>query len=275
MMDDRILSRLTMIKGVYNLWLASVANVISRRISGLSSAHVIRFVESETGELLLHGNVQSADAPLQNKQLIIVDDRLENTGSPSSPISLSGCDVELVLRSERFLWQPLDLPARAAEFLDGIVQSQIDRLTPWTSDQAAYGWNTPIPQESDRISITIAAASMDSMIPYAQAFAGYGARSTSIYTETCDDETPTLIKVLDKRTSTRLDAVGIRHTLNVVLLVMATAAIVSIGASMLVGGYMNARQEELASKIAAFRGKFSGDASSSTNCSAHVGTTQI
>ena len=48
MMNERFLSRLTMMRSVYNLWLSSVANVTSRKISGLSSVPVIRFIESET-----------------------------------------------------------------------------------------------------------------------------------------------------------------------------------------------------------------------------------
>jgi general secretion pathway protein L len=49
-------------------------------------------------------------------------------------------DIALVCDANRFLARQLSLPTGARAFLDGIVHSQIDRLTPWNADNAVFGW---------------------------------------------------------------------------------------------------------------------------------------
>ena len=81
----------------------------------------------------------------------------------------------MLLRPDRFVFKPLDLPQRAAEFLEGVVRAQIDRLTPWSADRAAFGFSPPVAAGSGRIVVTVAATAKAMLAPVMRAFTAWGA----------------------------------------------------------------------------------------------------
>lgn len=52
--------------------------------------------------------------------------------------------VVLEIPSENVVVRRIAVPAQAREFVAGIVRNQIDRLSPWHSDQAVYGFHTDV-----------------------------------------------------------------------------------------------------------------------------------
>ncbi|HEY6256120.1 MAG TPA: PilN domain-containing protein [Xanthobacteraceae bacterium] len=49
--------------------------------------------------------------------------------------------ITLELPAEEVVLQRINVPARAREFLPGIVRNQIERLSPWPADQVVYGFD--------------------------------------------------------------------------------------------------------------------------------------
>ena len=54
-----------------------------------------------------------------------------------------GSRVEALMTSGQVLFRSLDFPKQAVDFLDGMIRTQIDRLTPWTADDVVFGWSPP------------------------------------------------------------------------------------------------------------------------------------
>lgn len=182
--------------------------------------------------------------------------RVEN-GSFAAPLSarvetaLRGSRIELLVRPERFVFKPLELPSRAAEFLEGVVRSQIDRLTPWSADQAAFGSSVPADLGSGRIVVTVAATAKVMLAPIQQAFSGTGARSIVIRAAPpLASPDMAAIKITEENVTRVLDVNVVRR---VVMVTLACALLVSLAAeaaSTFIGGNLQTHQDELARQIA-------------------------
>jgi general secretion pathway protein L len=55
--------------------------------------------------------------------------------------------VVLKIPSENVVVRRIAVPVQAREFVAGIIRNQIDRLSPWRSDQATYGFETDVDAE--------------------------------------------------------------------------------------------------------------------------------
>jgi general secretion pathway protein L len=65
----------------------------------------------------------------------------------------------LELPTNQVVTRHITVPSKATEFLQGIVRNQIDRISPWPQDQAAYGFEACLKQDDAasldvRVSIT-------------------------------------------------------------------------------------------------------------------------
>ncbi|MBV8104982.1 MAG: PilN domain-containing protein [Hyphomicrobiales bacterium] len=121
-----------------------------------------------------------ADAPLRFVEGQFVEEAGARTGS-----RLAGGQVEIVLARRRFVFRPLELPQQAAGFLDAIIGSQIDRLTPWSPAQAAFGWEPPKETSSGRIAVVVAATARSAVMPFVTALETF--KPNSIVVSTAPD----------------------------------------------------------------------------------------
>ena len=116
-------------------WIDSVAATLVAAAGSLTFPRAVEVVEDEGGAFVLRvGKNALVDSSVERLQ--IANDGIVGPVSEKAAAMLRGSRAELILRPSRFLFRPLELPRRAAEFLDGVVRAQIDRLTPWSAAKA-------------------------------------------------------------------------------------------------------------------------------------------
>jgi general secretion pathway protein L len=234
----------------FSRWIDSVAQAVLTLHGWLAPPRVVQLIEGETGTFAVRTDGQSADARSPNGCLRIAEGKIIEPPPPDIAQLLSGSRLELILRSERFLFAPLELPGRAAEFLDGVVRAQIDRLTPWSAAEAAFGCSRPTQSGGERIAITIAATARSSIMPYIQATACLGAYSTAVLTSP-DHHGMKRIQLLWDERAAGVTKQARRLRLAVVMLLASagTAAILAVGASIVVKPILEAREKALLRQV--------------------------
>jgi general secretion pathway protein L len=185
--------------------------------------------------------------------------RGELDGAPPAALSaaLRGSQLELVLKPDHFLFRPLELPKRATEFLHGIVCAQIDRLTPWSAGDAAFGWTKPSEIGKDRIVVTVVATTRTLIASYLQALAPFGARSLIVAT-TSQPAVPGAepVKVFEHSFHGETGLQRTRGLLAAAFVIMVIAAGASVAGSRLALDTLDAQQQELSQRIALHRATF-------------------
>ena len=132
------------IQDAFFRWIDSVAATVNGLLHRLQSNHEVRIIEEAPDTFTLRAPDAGRKSGLTNYRLRIANGAIKGQLPAEWAKMLRGSRAELVLRANRFLFRPLELPKRAAEFLDGIVRSQIDRLTPWSPGEAVFSWTPPV-----------------------------------------------------------------------------------------------------------------------------------
>jgi general secretion pathway protein L len=230
-------------------WIDSVVGIVLAVLDRLVARSAVQLVEQQQGGVFtLQGRGQ--DGSPSAEQVQIADGQIVGQVPAGLATALRGSRVELVLQPGRFMFRPLELPKRAAEFLDGIVRAQIDRLTPWSPTEAVFGWTRPAEAGPERIAVTVAATARAMIMPLVQALATTGATSVAVSTVAHDPASGTLaIKVFDESARGALDARRIRRVLVGTLLVAGLVAAAAVGTAAVMAGTLGHRQDELARRI--------------------------
>jgi len=235
----------------FSRWIDSIAGTVARLLDRFASPRSITLVEYESGEFHLQTNAPTPGLAPNRERIRILDGRIVADTSKELADSLAGSRVDLVLRPERFLIQPLELPSRAAEFLDGIVRNQIDQLTPWSAGEVAFGWSKPVDSGAERIVITVAATALGEVASYAEAIAALGARSIAVFTSTEQNgEASGSIKVFERAPAIAFNTGRIRRALLIAFVGAGLAAAAATVASTIIGASLEEREAELARRIA-------------------------
>ena len=242
------------IQEAFYRWIDSVAGTVNGLLHRLQSNHEVRISEEAHDTFTLHAAGAGRKSNLRDHRIRITDGAIEDRLPDAWAAMLRGSRAEMILRANRFLFRPLELPKRAAEFLDGIVRAQIDRLTPWTAGEVVFSWTPPTDAPNDRIELTIAATARALVAPYVQAIADLGAASVVVLTVPADAEAHSApIKVFEQRARGVLEVDRIRRALMALFIISGLAAAVTMGYSAFALDSLDAEQQALSQKIAARR----------------------
>jgi general secretion pathway protein L len=230
------------IGAVIGAWTASVAAAVIAALDRIVSPRVVRLVEDDAGGFALQG-ARSDNAP---SRVSFADGSL--TGNNLAQ-TFRGSRVEIVLQPKRFLFRQLELPARAADFIEGIVRAQIDRLTPWSASEAVFGCSAPVANGSDGITTTIAATTRKTAMGFVQAVSVFHPAAVAVCTDVAERNAER-VKVFEQKARGHLDPARLSRMLAIVLGVAATAAVLSLAVSTYVSDSLGAQENELARQIA-------------------------
>jgi len=235
-----------------SLWIDSVAATINSIFERTRSHRHVRLVENEHDIFTLHLLDGGKNSDVPDQRVEIANGSIVEPLPPKWLSVLRGSRIELVLQSSRFLFQPLELPRRAAEYLEGIVRSQIDRLTPWTANEAVYSWSQPADAPNDRINLTIAATARSMIAPYLRALAGLNAASIVVSTAQPNlGSQAASIRLLEQRAGGAVSVRRTRSILMAIFLLSGLSAAAAIGFSAIASDNLGTEQQELMRKIAA------------------------
>jgi general secretion pathway protein L len=234
-------------------WIDIVATTILATVERWIAPRKATLTEDADGALTLKLDDRSASSHEPPRRVHIVGGAFAD-GPGAQTKQLQGLRVELILQPNKFLFRTIELPGRAAEFLDGVVRAQIDRLTPWTVRDAVFGWTRPEAIGNDRIALLVAATARTLVAPYIQAIASQGAKAISVFTLSPSSGAPAQpIKILEQSASGTLEIAFIRRMLLGLIVSVGVMAAISTAAAIVVGGYFDGQRDELSKRVADLR----------------------
>ena len=232
-------------------WIDRVAAVIAGVIDGLRVRQEFQLIEQKDGSFLLHGSSQKDGPGWPGGSFRIEGGQADPAAAATLRQLLRGASVAYLLQPSRFVVRTLQLPGRAAEFLDGIVRAQIDRLTPWSPANAAFGWHRPAEAGSERMVVTIAATARSLLDPYIEAAAGLGAGLITISAVLPEPLPDTAAIAIHEQKLAQMAVLRrVRRVLIGMLAGAGALSAVSIAADSVIGGMFEAWHDELTSRIA-------------------------
>jgi len=230
------------IGAMLNAWTGSVAAAIVAGFDRVVSPRVVRLIEDDTGGFAVETAGKPDNLPAR---ITFVGGMLS---APNLAPMFRGSRVEIVLKPTRFLFRPLELPARAADFLDGIVRAQIDRLTPWSASEAVFGCSAPTPSGTDSITTVIAATTRKVAMTYVEAVFGFHPAAVAVCTDVAERNAGR-VKVFEQKARGHLDAARLSRALVIALGAAAIGALACVVVAAYVADNLGAQESELARQI--------------------------
>jgi general secretion pathway protein L len=249
----------------FEQWIAAVAGAVDNIADRLVRQRRIQLNENVDGTF-----TASMTATKDIRAPAILSFRMQH-GAPEPPLpaqwsaAFKGSRVEVQLPPDRVMTRLLDFPKRAADFLDGMIRSQVDRLTPWAAGEAVFGWSSPVEIADDRIEVAFSATSASKVGPLVQLADRLGAASVAIQALAAGGSgAPVRVKLLDKRLCSAAGP-NVPRLLRVALIATGVAAAASLFLSLYLGGSLQSEQDDIQRQISQRRAALRVDANGGTS----------
>jgi general secretion pathway protein L len=235
-------------------WTTAAAQGFDALAGRLRRRRQVRIVWDRTDALsfsLLHqpgGKPRLPDATLR-----LADGHPERSLPADWIAALQGSTIECRLASEQVLFRQLDFPKQASGFLDGMVRSQIDRLTPWAPGDVVFGFNAPRETPNERLELTLAATSRAALMPLVQLADRVGAAALTVSVDAEADGKPEPETISVFAVGLRSAIAGDRDLAKVLrygLLGVAGATALTLVASMVIGNTLDGELQDVQARIA-------------------------
>jgi general secretion pathway protein L len=240
------------LKELFGVWIAAVTAAIHTIMARIVPQRRVELVEGESGRFTARMVSSARKGPaLAPFAFALTQGRPQPAPSAEWRAALRGSRIDIVMRPDQVLFREIDFPRQAADFLDGMVRAQIDRLTPWVASDALFGTTAPVPIANERIALTLAATSKQKIQPLFTLAADCGAASINGQVEAPDSERGAApIRLFDRPLKRAAGGLDVARLLRVSLLGAGLAAAASLLISVYLGSEYAAEQQELQQKIA-------------------------
>ncbi|TWB96017.1 general secretion pathway protein L [Bradyrhizobium macuxiense] len=249
----------------FEQWIGAVATAVDGVAGRFMRRRSVAFDENGDGTFTARLAVSKDGSPLTPASFRLDRDAPQPPLPADWKMALDGSRIEVRLRSDHVVSRVLDFPSQAADFLDGMIRAQVDRLTPWTAADAVFGWGSPQPISNDRIEVAFSATAAAKVDPLIRMARMLGAASVAVTAPAVgSDGAPQQVTLLD-RSLRGFAGPAVPRLLRIGLVSTAAAAAVCLLLNIYVGGWLQSEQEDLQHRISQRRAALRLDANGDTS----------
>jgi general secretion pathway protein L len=240
------------LKDLFERWIAAVAAAVHAFAARVVPQRRILLVEAEANSFTARVTSAQKGPILPAVTFRLLHGRAEPALAPEWQAALRGSCIDILMRPEQVLFRAVDFPRQASDFLDGMIRTQIDRLTPWAADDAVFGMTPAAEIANERIALTVAATSKQIIQPLLKFATDVGAASVAGLVEAPEaGREAAAVRIFDRQlTGLPGSTLDVPRLLRLALLGAGLLAVASLAISAYVGNELESEQLELQHRIA-------------------------
>src|SRR5271165_3948271 len=230
-------------------WIDDAALAIMSIGGAVRPTRKFQIVEQEADAFVAKA-VRRRSARVLGLPLRFVDGQFVEDAGGRISSRLGGGQIEIVLARRRFVFRSLELPRQASGFLEAIVRSQIDRLTPWSPARAAFGIAASAETPGGRIGVVVAATARSSVMPFVTALEAFKPYSIIVSAAPDAGRDERLTTVFSQATNRELSMLRLRRLLVTAPIVAGLAACAAFAAWLEVSANLEDSRLEISRQMA-------------------------